>query len=122
MPYLSRNSVNLAEILSIDKLMRALFSLFVVLILLLLAPSMAQAKLQFTEGEDGTLFTRSLESLRDLDYQAWQLVAYLKDPSEDFLVLRIVGYPGTLRFDHPTSLEVHAGLKEWVLKDMLIMP
>ena len=34
------------------------------------------------------------------------------------LVLRIVGYPGTLRMDHPNSLEVHAGLRDWLLEDI----
>ena len=121
MHYLTRSRVNLAEILRIDNLKRVVFALFVLLAILVLSPSIAQAKLLFNENEDGTLFTRSLESLRDLDYQTWQVVAYPKDLSENTLVLRIVGYPGTLRLDHPTSLEVHAGLKDWLLKDITLL-
>ena len=34
------------------------------------------------------------------------------------MILRIVGYPGSLRIDHPTNLIVNAGRKTWVLKDI----
>ena len=113
--------MNLAEILNIDKLMRVFFSFLALLGFLLLTPSISEAKLLFTEGEDGTVFARSLESLRDIEYQTWQVVAYPEDPGEENMVLRIVGYPGTLRIDHPTSLEVHAGLKDWSLKDITLL-
>ena len=113
--------MNLAEILKIDKLIRVFFSLLVLLVFLLLTPSISEAKLQFTEGEDGTVFARSLESLRDIEYQTWQVVAYPEYPAEANMVLRIVGYPGTLRIDHPTSLEVHAGRKDWSLKDITLL-
>ena len=112
--------MKLVDILSIDKLRRAFFSLFVLLGFLVLAPSITDAKLQFTEGEDGVVFARSLESLRDIEQQTWQVVAYQQDPIEGNLVLRIVGYPGTLRLDHPTNLEVHAGLKDWSLQDITL--
>ena len=121
MHYLTRSSLNQSEIMSNDNLKRLFFSLFVMLAFLLLTPSIAQAKLQLSEGEDGLLFTRSLESLRDLDYQTWQVVVYPKNLSKGPLVLRIVGYPGTLRLDHPTALQVHAGLKDWVLKDITLL-
>ena len=29
-----------------------------------------------------------------------------------------MGYPGSLRIDHPTNLLVHSGRKEWDLKDI----
>ena len=61
---------------------------------------------------------RSLESLRDLDNQTWQIIVYpsLKDSKK--LTLRIVGYPGSLRIDHPTDLAVTSGLRSWNLKDI----
>ena len=61
---------------------------------------------------------RSLETIRDIDYQTWQIIVYpnLKDPKN--LILRIVGYPGSLRFDHPTNLVVNSGRKVWDLKDI----
>ncbi len=111
----------MAETLSIDKLKRTFFTLLLAIVFLLFTPSIAQSKLQFSEGEDGISFIRSLESLRDLDYQTWQVVAYPKDLSGGPLVLRIVGYPGTLRLDHPISLEVHAGLKDWRLQDITLL-
>ena len=54
---------------------------------------------------------RSLESLRDLDYQSWQVVADREGPpSQDAAItLRIVGYPGRVRLDHPTPLLVTSG-------------
>ena len=61
---------------------------------------------------------RSIESLRDIDYQTWQIVVYpsLKGPNN--FILRIIGYPGSLRIDHPTNLIVNSGRKHWELKDI----
>ncbi|MFM9110702.1 MAG: DUF3122 domain-containing protein [Prochlorococcaceae cyanobacterium] len=56
-----------------------------------------------------------LESLRDLDYQSWQLVADRTGPPAAAapITLRIVGYPGRVRLDHPTPLEVRSGRRRW---------
>jgi len=35
-------------------------------------------------------------------------------------VLRVVGYPGKVRLDHPTDLVVKAGVKEWTLPDITL--
>ena len=61
---------------------------------------------------------RSLESLRDLDYQTWQIIVYPSSKDSKKLILRIVGYPGSLRIDHPTDLIVNSGRKKWNLKDI----
>ena len=61
---------------------------------------------------------RSLESLKDLDYQTWQIIVYPSSKESKNLILRIVGYPGSLRFDHPTNLIVNSGRKTWNLKDI----
>ena len=61
---------------------------------------------------------RSLESLKDLDYQTWQIIVYPSSKEAKNLILRIVGYPGSLRIDHPTSLIVNSGRKTWALKDI----
>ena len=61
---------------------------------------------------------RSLESLKDLDYQTWQIIVYPCSKESKNLILRIVGYPGSLRIDHPTSLMVNSGRKTWDLKDI----
>ena len=34
------------------------------------------------------------------------------------LILRIVGYPGSLRIDHPTDLIVNSGIRTWILRDI----
>ncbi|WP_269617337.1 DUF3122 domain-containing protein [Prochlorococcus marinus] len=61
---------------------------------------------------------RSLESLKDLDYQTWQIIVYPSSKDSKKLILRIVGYPGSLRIDHPTDLIVNSGRKTWDLKDI----
>ena len=61
---------------------------------------------------------RSLESLKDLDYQTWQIIVYPSSKESKNLILRIVGYPGSLRIDHPTNLIVNSGRKTWYLKDI----
>ena len=63
---------------------------------------------------------RSLESLKDLDYQTWQIIVYPSSKESKKLILRIVGYPGSLRIDHPTNLMVNSGRKTWDLKDITI--
>ena len=69
--------------------------------------------------ETGTGVVRSLESLRDLDYQSWQVVAFREGPPrpEAPITLRIVGYPGRVRLDHPTPLLVISGRRLWELAD-----
>jgi hypothetical protein len=63
---------------------------------------------------------RSLETLRDLDYRSWQLVAYREGPSGGPLRLRVVGYPGRVRLDHPTPLLVSSGRRLWELADVTL--
>ena len=70
---------------------------------------------------NGQMLNASSEFLRDLDYETWQLVAY-KSPSLDGkLILRIVGYPGSLRIDHPLDLNVDSGRKKWTLNDKTLL-
>ena len=80
----------------------------------------AQAQVHAHNDENGTPVVRSLESLRDLDYQSWQLVAYREGPPGGPLKLRIVGYPGKVRLDHPTALQVRSGHFSWQLADVTL--
>ena len=96
-----------------------------VLLILLLAlalPAPARAQLQASPEETGTGLVRSLESLRDLDYESWQVVAYREGPAraEAPVTLRIVSYPGRVRLDHPTPLQVRAGRRAWQLDDITL--
>ena len=61
------------------------------------------------------------EFLRDLDFETWQLVAYKSPLFEDKLILRVIGYPGNLRIDHPTELRVESGRKKWLLEDKTLL-
>jgi len=87
---------------------------------ILLTPMKVFAELGETEI-NGEMINASTEFLRDLDYETWQLVAYKSSTSENKLVLRIVGYPGNLRVDHPLDLKVVSGRKEWYLSDRTLL-
>ena len=70
---------------------------------------------------NGELINASSEFLRDLDFETWQLVAYKSPLLEDKLILRVIGYPGNLRIDHPTGLRVESGRKQWLLDDKTLL-
>ena len=73
---------------------------------------------KFTSNDHKREIKRSLESFKDLDYQTWQVIVYSSSKESKNLILRIVGYPGSLRIDHPTNLIVNSGRKTWDLKDI----
>ena len=78
------------------------------------------AEIAETEINNG-MMNASSEFLRDLDYETWQLVAYKSPYNKDKLILRIIGYPGSLRIDHPLNLKVESGRKEWLLDDKTLL-
>ena len=82
--------------------------------------SAAYAEVAETEL-NGELLNASSEFLRDLDYETWQLVAYKYPNKEGKLLLRVIGYPGSLRIDHPLDLRVESGRKEWYLEDKTLL-
>ncbi len=83
-------------------------------------PLKAYAEIAETEI-NGELINASSEFLRDLDFETWQLVAYKSSLFEDKLILRVIGYPGNLRIDHPTELRVQSGRKEWLMDDKTLI-
>ncbi len=77
-----------------------------------------QVSAEIAETEiNSEIINASSEFLRDLDYETWQLVAYKSPLNDKKLILRIIGYPGSLRIDHPLNLKVESGRKEWLLAD-----
>ena len=105
------------KILKLNKsiYLRGLISL-AILISLIINPLKVHAEIAETEI-NVELMNASSEFLRDLDFETWQLVAYKSPFFEDKLILRVIGYPGNLRIDHPTSLQVDSGRKQWFLDD-----
>ena len=81
-----------------------------------LTPMQVSAELAETEINSG-MINASSEFLRDLDYETWQLVVYKSSINNGRLILRIIGYPGSLRIDHPQNLLVESGRKKWLLAD-----
>ena len=98
---------------------KSLFS-FVIFVSLVFNPSKVHAEISETEI-NGDLINSSSEFLRDLDFETWQLVAYKSPLFEDKLILRVIGYPGNLRIDHPTNLQVDSGRKQWLLNDKTLL-
>ena len=94
--------------------------LLVLLFPLVFSPLKVYAEIAETEI-NGKLINASSEFLRDLDFETWQLVAYKSPSLEDKLILRVIGYPGNLRIDHPTGLRVESGRKEWLLDDKTLL-
>ncbi len=93
---------------------------FAVLIFLFFNPLKVHAEIIETEI-NGELMNASSEFLRDLDFETWQLVAYKSPLFEDKLILRVIGYPGNLRIDHPRNLQVDSGRKQWLLSDKTLL-
>ena len=86
----------------------------------ILNPLKVSAEVAETEI-NGELMNASSEFLRDLDFETWQLVAYKSPLFGDKLILRVIGYPGNLRIDHPTDLRVESGRKQWLLDDKTLL-
>ena len=91
-----------------------------ILINLVFQPFKVYAEIANTEI-NGELLNASSEFLRDLDYETWQLVVYKSPLFQDKLILRVIGYPGNLRIDHPTNLKVDSGRKQWLLSDKTLL-
>lgn len=67
---------------------------------------------KYPEAADRVMF-RSVQSLRDNEDKAWQVVLYkrVKSGVVNSLNLRLVGFPGT-ELEHPLPLKVVAGNQE----------
>ena len=100
--------------------MRRLCCCLIALLVLVLHPAKGWAQVHQHESETGAPMVRSLESLRDLDYDSWQAVAYREGAPGQPVILRIVGYPGKVRLEHPVSLQVLSGRREWALEDITL--
>ena len=117
--------LTLREFKVIEKLFCKYLKHFLALLLasisyLFIWPSSLDAKLEFFERPEEGRIERSLESLRDLDNQTWQLAVYPKHENQKKFVLRIVGFTGSLRLDHPTKLLIESGLRTWNLEDITL--
>ena len=99
--------------------LKGLFSL-VIIFTMIVNPIKVHAEIAETEI-NGELINASSEFLRDLDFETWQLVAYKSPFFDDKLILRVIGYPGNLRIDHPTNLQVDSGRKQWLLNDKTLL-
>ncbi len=88
-----------------------IISLCLYLILAISPPAFASIH-KYPETADRVMF-RSVQSLRDTDDKAWQVVLYKRVQSGvvNSFNLRLVGFPGT-QLQHPVPLQVAAGDRE----------
>ena len=93
---------------------------FLLIVPLIFLPTQSFAEVAETQINGGVI-EASTEFLRDLDYETWQLVAYQAPYNNEKLVLRIIGYPGNLRIDHPLPLNVESGRRNWKLDDVTLL-
>ena len=100
--------------------LKGILPLLLLLSFIIISPLKVFAEISETEI-NGELINASSEFLRDLDFETWQLVAYKSPFFEDKLILRVIGYPGNLRIDHPTDLRVESGRKQWLLDDKTLL-
>ena len=117
MPYLNQNNTTLM-MAEFRKIFGLIISYLLIFCCFCTNPNKTYAYSKVDFNYQGKEIKRSLESLRDLDYQTWQIIVYPRSKVSKGLTLRIVGYPGSLRIDHPTNLEVNSGRKKWYLKDI----
>jgi len=100
-------------------LLAAVMAMLLLSLTAALAPAPAAALIHaHPDPITATGVVRSLESLRDLDYRSWQVVAYREGPPGGALRLRIVGYPGRMRQEQPTPLLVSSGRFLWELENV----
>ncbi len=100
--------------------LRLIISFLLICCFFLTSANKSYADSKVTSNDQRNEIKRSLETLRDLDDQTWQIIVYPNLIYPKKLILRIVGYPGSLRFDHPTDLVVNSGRKSWDLSDITI--
>ena len=88
-----------------------IISLCLYLTLAVSPPALASIH-KYPETADRVMF-RSVQSLRDTDEKAWQVVLYkrVKSGVVNSFNLRLVGFPGT-ELEHPVPLNVAAGSRE----------
>ena len=97
---------------------RLIIACFLICCCFFTSANKSYADSKVTSNDQKKEIKRSLESLKDLDCQTWQIIVYPSVQDSKNLILRIVGYPGSLRIDHPTNLIVNSGRKTWDLKDI----
>ena len=117
MPYLNQNNTKLV-MERFHKIVYLLVFCFIICCCIFTNAKNTFADAKVTFDYQGKEIKRSLESLKGLDYQTWQIIVYPNSKLSNNLILRIVGYPGSLRIDHPTDLKVNSGRKNWDLKDI----
>ena len=117
MPYLNQNNTTLV-MERFRKIFYLILSGLLICFCFFTNAKNSYADSQVYVSKDEKEILRSLESLRDLDYQTWQIIVYPSSKVSNNFILRIVGYPGSLRIDHPTNLIVTSGRKKWNLNDI----
>ena len=121
MHYLTQSKVIPDKNYSNSFLKGILFCLYLLILIINFRPVVVYSALETIGLESQQEYVRSLESLRDINNDFWQLAVYPKIGKQKTFILRIVGYPATLRLDHPENMKVHSGRKEWEIRDITML-
>jgi hypothetical protein len=79
----------------------------------------AAAAVRFHEEAPGQMLYQSRQTLRDNNGNSWQLVLFkrVKSQKSNSLNLRLVGFPGTIEFEHPQTLKLTTQNREFWAED-----
>lgn len=85
------------------------WAIVLLLCLMLITPAASASVHTYPEGPDQVM-VRSLQTLRDRENQAWQVVLFKRVKANQVisLNLRLVGFPGVV-VEHPRSLKITTG-------------
>lgn len=83
-------------------------------------PSPAQAAVYSHREAPGQILYKSRHTLRDNNSNPWQIIVFkqIKPNSATSTQLRLVGFPGTVEFEHPKPLKITAQKREFLAKDV----
>ncbi|MFO7141473.1 hypothetical protein B9T16_07190 [Arthrospira sp. PCC 8006] len=93
------------------KLVSILLLIILPLLLVMVPPQPAIALIQQQEEAPGQILYKSRHSLRDNQGNSWQVVLFkrVKNGEVKDVNLRLVGFPGSVTFNHPEPLQIVVG-------------
>lgn len=98
-------------LINVRKLVSIGLLIILALLLVMVPPQPAIALIQKQEEAPGQILYKSRHSLRDNQGNSWQVVLFkrVKNGEVKDISLRLVGFPGSVTFNHPEPLQIVVG-------------
>ncbi|MDT9233096.1 MULTISPECIES: DUF3122 domain-containing protein [Limnospira] len=95
-------------LINVRKLVSILLLIILPLLLVMVSPETAIALIQQQEEAPGQILYKSRHSLRDHQGNSWQVILFkrVKNGEVKDVSLRLVGFPGSVTFNHPEPLQI----------------